>query len=222
MISEFSKRLKELRIENNLTQKELAESVNKYLKDNFDTNIKISRVSINRYENNARIPNFDVLLCLSDVLNTDVDFLLGKNKYKHAKLPNNFLNDLDETFKNYIERDDEELNNIISDILDGICLIMHNREKQEFKLVHKLLNLTTTSFLEISNNRNVQYIKDGKNDLTPCERELFKSSILRDYSNLLNEIDAYYNSNNNIMPPKKQIGESDYKVPTSDKDEKDK
>lgn len=61
----LSKRLKELRISNGLTQRELGERVN------------VTKVSICCYENGTRVPTLETLTKLSKVLNVDVDYLLG-------------------------------------------------------------------------------------------------------------------------------------------------
>ncbi len=61
----LSKRLKELRISNGLTQRELGERVN------------VTKVSICCYENGTRVPTLDTLTKLGKVLDVDVDYLLG-------------------------------------------------------------------------------------------------------------------------------------------------
>lgn len=61
----LSKRLKELRIANELTQRELGERVN------------VTKVSICCYENGTRVPTLETLTRLGKVLNVDVDYLLG-------------------------------------------------------------------------------------------------------------------------------------------------
>ena len=75
----LSKRLKELRISNGLTQRELGERVN------------VTKVSICCYENGTRVPTLDTLTKLGKVLNVDVDYLLGydnpvKPKGKNKKV----------------------------------------------------------------------------------------------------------------------------------------
>lgn len=77
----LSKRLKELRISNGLTQRELGERVN------------VTKVSICCYENGTRTPTLDTLTKLGKVLNVDVDYLLGyespvKEKGKSKKVIN--------------------------------------------------------------------------------------------------------------------------------------
>lgn len=61
----LSKRLKELRINNGLTQRELGERVN------------VTKVSICCYENGTRTPTLETLTKLGEVLNVSTDELLG-------------------------------------------------------------------------------------------------------------------------------------------------
>ncbi len=63
----LSKRLKELRISNGLTQKELGECVN------------VTKVSICCYENGTRVPTLETLTKLGEALGVDVDYLLGND-----------------------------------------------------------------------------------------------------------------------------------------------
>lgn len=60
----ISKRLKELRIENKLTQKQISEIVN------------ISRQSYATYEDGTK-PPIDVLIALSNHYNVSIDYLVG-------------------------------------------------------------------------------------------------------------------------------------------------
>lgn len=69
----LSKRLKELRIANDLTQRELGERVN------------VTKVSICCYENGTRVPTLETLIKIGEVLNVDVDYLLG---YDNPVKPN--------------------------------------------------------------------------------------------------------------------------------------
>ena len=77
----LSKRLKELRINSGLTQRELGERVN------------VTKVSICCYENGTRVPTLDTLTKLGKILDADVDYLLGydnpvKQKGKNKKITN--------------------------------------------------------------------------------------------------------------------------------------
>lgn len=70
----FGSRLKELRIEENSSQKEVAEDIG------------ISVTAISQYESNCRFPNEEILrkLCLHYKISSD--YLLGLTDTKHAPL----------------------------------------------------------------------------------------------------------------------------------------
>lgn len=65
----FSKRLKELRLKNNLTQKELGNLIN------------TSKVSVCFYEKGNRMPSIDTLIDLANVFKVDLDYLVGTDTY---------------------------------------------------------------------------------------------------------------------------------------------
>ncbi|HBF44270.1 MAG TPA: hypothetical protein DDW16_01320 [Clostridiales bacterium] len=66
----IGKRIKELRIEKNVTQKELAKSLN------------LTQDSISLWENNKRIPDTMYIILLCNYFNVSADYLLGlKNEY---------------------------------------------------------------------------------------------------------------------------------------------
>ena len=62
----FSERLKELRLEAGLTRSQLAERLN------------VSVRLLSYWENGQRECNFDTLIALARLLNTSVDYLIGK------------------------------------------------------------------------------------------------------------------------------------------------
>lgn len=66
----FGERLKQLRIENNMTQEELAQEIG------------ISRSCIANYESQNFNPSIDILEKLVGVFNCSSDFLLGRNRIK--------------------------------------------------------------------------------------------------------------------------------------------
>ena len=65
----FSERLKELRIEKNLSQRELSKLVG------------YSQPAIARWEKNLQIPNIDVLIVFANFFNVSTDYLLGLVDY---------------------------------------------------------------------------------------------------------------------------------------------
>lgn len=64
-MDKFAERLKELRIENNMSLKELA------------TEIGSTSTSISRWENKLRIPNIESLIALAKYFKVTADYLLG-------------------------------------------------------------------------------------------------------------------------------------------------
>lgn len=66
----FGEKLKELRLENNLTQKQLAERLG------------IANSIISYYESGNRFPSYDVLVKISKTFHVTCDYLLGIEKAK--------------------------------------------------------------------------------------------------------------------------------------------
>ena len=64
-MSDFAERLKELRIEKNLSIKQLAKEIG------------VSDVAIGRWERKTRIPNIDSLIILAKYFHVSTDYLLG-------------------------------------------------------------------------------------------------------------------------------------------------
>ena len=65
---DFGKRLRELRKNNGLTQKDLAEQ------------LSLTKSVISAYENDIRLPSYDVLLAISRIFKVSTDYLLGQSK----------------------------------------------------------------------------------------------------------------------------------------------
>ena len=79
MIKLFSKKIKQLRKENNLTQSELADKLN------------CSLSKIGMWETNKREPTKDDLIMLANAFDISVDYLLGlddENQTKNKRLQN--------------------------------------------------------------------------------------------------------------------------------------
>ncbi|MCL1832308.1 MAG: helix-turn-helix domain-containing protein [Oscillospiraceae bacterium] len=62
----FGHHLKTLRLEKNLTQKQLA------------VNVSASESAIQKYELGTRKPTYDTLIALADYFNVSIDFLVGR------------------------------------------------------------------------------------------------------------------------------------------------
>lgn len=65
----FHKRLEELRKENHLTQKRMAEI------------LKIKQPSYARYEDGTTEPNLERLVIIADTFGVTIDYLLGRKEY---------------------------------------------------------------------------------------------------------------------------------------------
>jgi transcriptional regulator with XRE-family HTH domain len=70
-VSEFSKRLKELREEASLTQKDIAEALG------------IDRTTYTKYETGKSEPDFETTSKIADYFNVSVDYLLGKSDIRN-------------------------------------------------------------------------------------------------------------------------------------------
>ena len=63
---EFGKRLRQIRLQRNMTQQSLADA------------IKVELRTYQRYEQGSREPSFTMLLAIADVLKVSTDYLLGR------------------------------------------------------------------------------------------------------------------------------------------------
>ena len=63
---DFKNRLRDLRLENNLTMEELANKVG------------CTRGAISNFENGNRKPSLDILISLADYFNVSIDYLVGR------------------------------------------------------------------------------------------------------------------------------------------------
>lgn len=74
----FGTRLKNIRNENKMTRKDLADRLN------------LAVSTIGMYERGERNPNFEILEHIADIFNVDIDYLLCKsdikNKYQFSKI----------------------------------------------------------------------------------------------------------------------------------------
>lgn len=96
----FGQRFKQLRIEKNLTQQELAEDFNKIYGHNF------AKSSISQYENDRRKPETEALKHFSLYFNVSIDYLLGVSNDRklsvlkeNDKLDDEFINAANSFFK---------------------------------------------------------------------------------------------------------------------------
>lgn len=70
----FGENIKNLRIKNNLTQKELAEKLN------------LSRPTIGRYESDERFPDRETIIDLAELFDVSIDEMFGRENYINKKV----------------------------------------------------------------------------------------------------------------------------------------
>lgn len=85
-MSVFSKRLRELRIEKNLSLRQLALSAD------------ISASAVHSYEKDIRVPKREALEALADVLNVDIEYLTGQSNIKNRVAASMGVNSLAEAY----------------------------------------------------------------------------------------------------------------------------
>ncbi|EGT4599386.1 XRE family transcriptional regulator [Clostridioides difficile] len=68
----FGQRLKEIRVQKNLTGEELGKILN------------VTKVAISNWESGRRFPNQDILISIADYFNISLDFLLCRTNEKQA------------------------------------------------------------------------------------------------------------------------------------------
>lgn len=144
MKSIFSTRLKEERIRNNYTQQQLADLINEEREEFDGSKTKISRVSITRYENGSRTPDYDTLCVIAYILNTDIDYLLGKSDKKHQEAVNdellNFINYINDVTK----KDDSNINDllwpIISDFRNSIKQGVEHNLLKKIEVIYSFID----------------------------------------------------------------------------------
>ena len=74
MIAALSQRLRQLRLEKDLRQDQLAKLVH------------VEKSSISMYENDVRQPSFDVLIRYAEMFNVSTDYLLGRSNNRSLDL----------------------------------------------------------------------------------------------------------------------------------------
>ena len=74
MIAKLAQRLKQLRLEKDLRQDQLAKLVH------------VEKSSISMYENDVRQPSYEVIIRYAEVFNVSVDYLLGRTNDRSLDL----------------------------------------------------------------------------------------------------------------------------------------
>lgn len=89
-MTDFGKRLRDLRKEQHLSQEELAKRLN------------ISRSSIGMFEQGRREPDFEMQETLADFFNVNMDYLFGRNDDPDITLMIEMMNTMTQQQKNHL------------------------------------------------------------------------------------------------------------------------
>ena len=101
-ITIFNKRLRSLREQHKISQKDFAEILG------------VSNVVLSRYENGERKPDYDMLIKIAEYFDVSVDYLLGKSNSVQLSDEEEFKRfkdnpDLERWYKELPENDEEDL-----------------------------------------------------------------------------------------------------------------
>lgn len=96
----FNERLRQLRIEKNMTQQDLS------------CEISIGRASVSKYESGLMFPGYDVLVSLCSFFDVTSDYLLGLSDIREHHTQE-LINDDEKTSLNYYRRLSRESQDII-------------------------------------------------------------------------------------------------------------
>lgn len=115
----FDERLKQLRLEKNITQAVLAQE------------IPIRQASISKYESGAMFPGYDVLIRLCQYFNVTADYLLGLSNVRqpYAQTFNSNLTEDEKVSLKYYRR----LSSESQDIIKGKMVELYREENAKGK-----------------------------------------------------------------------------------------
>lgn len=97
----FGKKLRKLRKDNNLTQKQLADK------------LEITKATVSAYETNAKYPSIEVLIKISNIFNVSSDYLLGlseKTEFQNSNLTDEQNIIIEEIIKQFIYLNNQNIN----------------------------------------------------------------------------------------------------------------
>ncbi|MDU3677670.1 MAG: helix-turn-helix transcriptional regulator [Clostridium sp.] len=143
--------LKELRIENELTQEELANKLNE-LHD-----IKLNKGMISKWEANKSEPRFEYIKYMSKLYNVSLDYLLGLSKFKNKE----------EELADYKNRMNEFAENHNKNFYENKLLNIFNKLNDEGKneAIKRVDELTELSKYKKENNNKIVEISAKKKEI---------------------------------------------------------
>lgn len=97
----FGRKLRKLRKDNYLTQKQLADK------------LEITKATVSAYETNAKYPSIEVLIKISNIFNVSSDYLLGlseKTEFQNSNLTDEQNIIIEEIIKQFIYLNNQNIN----------------------------------------------------------------------------------------------------------------
>lgn len=165
----FGVRLKEVRIKQNVKQKELASELD----------IAISTLS--QYENDKRHPNFESLVKISKFFNVSTDYLLGVEDEERVTCITKNIDFID------IHANDKlklSYNELIGKITNNLVVISENYDYKSLEIMHKLYNSISLIAIEHKQNDSINDIEfvlsnhlSHKEDIDQTINKLFRHHI---------------------------------------------
>lgn len=194
----FGINLKKIRLDNNLTQEELAKKIN------------TSRSNIANYENNKNMPSIDVLEKLSVTLNCSTDYLMGLTLHQNPK------EELEKELYNFDLTEEEyydAINCFMYDDTRAISLLLSLSNEKMAKT--KEYNVLLTIFSYVSDYVSNVHLPNDKTAIDPLVRQKFEEELEKTYrpaKKLLLSLDKskiIHNYNENFSQKiKEQYGET--------------
>ena len=128
MDNNIGNNIRKLRTERNLTQRELSDKS------------KISLSAINKYERGDRIPKFETIEKLSDALNVQIDYILGRSKLK--RMYSQIMQDDVSILINKTDNGNKEISKLTSGIVDIMYLTINgfidDNDIESLTIIHSL------------------------------------------------------------------------------------
>lgn len=167
-MSIIGERIKELRLENNLTQKKLAEIA------------EISEISVRKYECGDRIPKFEVIEKLSSIFNVQFDYILGRTNQR--KFDNTILFDNFKSISEIIESsNNDKLSKLIRNIVDTMFLTIYQDSKEgkfdKLLIIHDLYRNIFNLKLSLRESLDSDSSFPNTNELIEKQNELINNLI---------------------------------------------
>lgn len=177
----IGEKIKSLRKDNGLTQKKLSELTG------------ISEISIRKYENGDRNPKIEALERIAEVLNVQVDYILGRSDFKRlgSKI---MIEDVLHLIEK-IDNADENFSKLVRNIVDTMFLTINHyideKNTEKLKIIHDICrniwnikNLPKTSsahnFLETDCNNSDEEFDGYKIEINNLLDKFYKISTDKD------------------------------------------